>query len=180
MKSTAIWSTAATATCRSPRSIPRSRHAPSPSTPEQDIQPGGAEDLAGRHTEPSAQGEVMAARRRHGPDGEHLGYTAMLRPTGMASPGWTSSCATSKTTATSSWTTSAPGSRASRWGSRGHLSRVAGLPARGHTEQRPLHVLPRVRRVAFNDGATFGRGGEGFVRLNFGARAPSSCRDSSE
>jgi cystathionine beta-lyase len=40
--------------------------------------------------------------------------------------------------------------------------RDAGLPASPHE-----FFLQRAR-VAMNEGATFGRGGEGFVRLNFG------------
>src|SRR4029077_5001648 len=65
--------------------------------------------------------------------------------------------------------------------SRGHVSRLARLPRRGPRRRRPVPVLPRARdaRAPFtfflerakgvlNDGALFGAGGQGFVRLNFG------------
>lgn len=40
--------------------------------------------------------------------------------------------------------------------------RRAGIPGNPH------EFFLQKARVALNDGATFGRGGEGFVRLNFG------------
>ncbi|MGQ9713611.1 MAG: MalY/PatB family protein, partial [Anaerolineae bacterium] len=44
--------------------------------------------------------------------------------------------------------------------------REAGIPGNPH------HFFLREARVALSDGAEFGRGGEGFVRLNFGCPRP--------
>jgi cystathionine beta-lyase len=41
--------------------------------------------------------------------------------------------------------------------------REAGIPSND-----PFTFFLETGKVAFNDGATFGRGGQGFVRLNFG------------
>jgi cystathionine beta-lyase len=46
---------------------------------------------------------------------------------------------------------------------------LAWLDCRGaHLPENPHKFFLREARVAVNDGATFGPGGEGFVRLNFG------------
>ena len=45
--------------------------------------------------------------------------------------------------------------------------RKAGIP-----NDDPFNFFLETGRVAFNDGATFGRGGQGFVRLNFGCPRP--------
>jgi len=37
----------------------------------------------------------------------------------------------------------------------------------------PSRLLLKQGRVAFNDGASFGKGGRGFVRLNFGCPRPT-------
>ena len=44
---------------------------------------------------------------------------------------------------------------------------LAWLDCRGATDENPHEFLLREGRIALNDGATFGPGGEGFVRLNF-------------
>ena len=38
--------------------------------------------------------------------------------------------------------------------------------------ENPFEFFLKQARVAFNDGGTFGKGGEGFVRLNFGCSRP--------
>jgi len=45
---------------------------------------------------------------------------------------------------------------------------LAWLDCREVTDGNPYEFFLREARVALGDGASFGRGGEGFVRLNFG------------
>ena len=47
----------------------------------------------------------------------------------------------------------------------GHLSRVARLQEFRYS-RKPIQYFLREAKVALNDGAEFGKGGEGFVRLN--------------
>lgn len=47
---------------------------------------------------------------------------------------------------------------------------LAWLDCRQVVSEKPYQFFLDKARVAFNDGATFGKGGEGYVRMNFGCR----------
>ena len=170
-RSTATCSTRASGTSRSPRSAPRSSSARS-----RLMAPSKTFNLAGLKCVSAVVIPTLRCASDSWPPRRPRGQI----PTSSASPPPSPPIATadawldalhasiSRPTATTGGVRARALPRRRGPSARRPVPRLARLPGRGNLRQRSLHVLPGPARVALNDGVTFGPGGQGFARLNFG------------